>query len=130
MEPKGGPLFYACRLGDLPLAEADLRRGEPVDSLGGYGYSALHHASAFSRIEAVAHLLKNGADVTASGGPLESPIRAAMTYGHVEVVKLLLAAGSSERPQSAKTVQNVRQSCGWWPGSVNGCDRLLPASFG
>ena len=90
-------VFDAAALGHLDRLRA--RLDEDPEAARAYatdGFTALHLAAFFGKPEAARTLLEAGADITAYGtNPLANqPLHAAAAGRHVEVCRLLLAAGA------------------------------------
>ena len=88
------PLHYAfmdhaCH---LEVAELLLDEGADVNAGNGRGWRALHVASDNQNPEGVSLLLRRGADLCAASVDGTTPLHQSSALGHVEVMKLLLAA--------------------------------------
>ncbi len=99
-------LLIAIRLGDIAQVRSLLERApflintkvvRRVENKGQsylvfpIGYTALHEAAASGRTEMVDLLLEYGANLNARTGSGLTPLRMAILYNHVDVVKRLLA---------------------------------------
>jgi len=62
---------------------------------------ALLYAASKGHIEAVKHHLEAGADVNAKHDNGVTPLHDAVTFGHKEIVELLIAEGASVNTQAA-----------------------------
>ena len=102
-------IFAACILGDTTQVEQLLTGNRSLVSLlSSDGWTPLHLASHFGRIDAVRLLLNKGANVKArSTNPLENlAIHAAAAGKHADVIKVLIDHGCSP---------NAHQHGGWTP---------------
>ena len=89
---KASPLNSACRRGHFTLAKFLIVRGADVNQLDG---SALTLASLIGHCKLVEWMVEHKAKVNAVGGSnLTTALIAAVTKGHIEVVKLLLMKGA------------------------------------
>jgi ankyrin repeat protein len=90
-------VFDAAALGHLDRLRARLDEDpEVVRSFAPDGFTALHLAAFFGKTESARTLLEAGADVTTYGTNdlVNQPLHAAAAGRHVEVCRLLLAAGA------------------------------------
>ena len=90
-------VFDAAALGHLDRLRARLDEDpEAVRAFAADGFTALHLAAFFGKVEATRTLLEAGADVTTYGTNAfaNQPLHAAAAGRHIEVCRLLLAAGS------------------------------------
>jgi ankyrin repeat protein len=102
-------IFAAAIQGDTEAIEAALASNRSlVSALSTDGWTPLHLAAFFGKLEAVRLLLNKGADVNArSTNPMQNmPLHAAAAGKHTAVAKLLLDHGASP---------NARQHGGWTP---------------
>ena len=94
-DPGTAALISAARAGDINALEAALKAGGKVDEADrASGRNALHWAAAEARTDAIAWLLKNGANVNAEDRTGKTPLGVAAEKGKVESVKALIAAGA------------------------------------
>jgi ankyrin repeat protein len=93
---KGLPetLTGAVSIGDLELVRVFLARGADLEERTVGHASPLTAACARGRTEMVAFLLERGAKITLPNQPL-GPMYAAVAGGHVEVVRMLMAKGTT-----------------------------------
>lgn len=102
-------IFAAAMLGDVTQMEALLTTNRSLASaVSSDGWTALHLAAFFGKLDAARLLLNKGAPVAArSANAMNNhPIHAAAAGGHTEVVKLLLERGAAA---------NAQQHGGWMP---------------
>lgn len=90
-------ISQAAALGDLKLAEEELRRGDGVtEARTADGATPLHYAAEHGHIEIARLLLRRGAEVNTprrTGG--QTPLHFAAQAGNLDMVKLLLECGAS-----------------------------------
>jgi ankyrin repeat protein len=121
-------VFEAAAFGETARLEALLREAPAVVvAVSADGFTALHLAAFFGRIQAVGVLLRGGADPNARGREwmTGTPLHSAAAARHTEIVRDLLAAGADPA---------LRQAGGWTPlhsaahtGDVATVDLLLAA---
>ena len=104
LRPLAGDLdiFEAAALGDSARLKQLLTDNPTlVGSYSSDGFTPLHLASYFSQPEAIAELLRHGADpdAVATNGTKLAVINSAAASGDIEVVKLILAAGANPNAQ-------------------------------
>jgi ankyrin repeat protein len=103
----GNPLQAAAYRGQEELVMQLLIKGANVNGEGGkYGYPLQAAAAAWSGEEVVEMLLSAGANVNAYGGLHETAVHAAVTCGHIKVLKLLLEDRSSTADLELKDDRN------------------------
>lgn len=101
----GKPLAYstiheAVAKGDLDDVRRHLFRGRAVNEPGPDGVTPLHVAAGFNHIDIAEYLIAKGAEVNPVVGPggermtRMSALEVAVTEGHKEMVKLLIARGA------------------------------------
>lgn len=96
--PSDEALREAARLGDLAAVKAALERGAEIDARDRYQATALYLAARAGHLEVVRFLAERGADVNAAESFYDSrPLDSALSNGHVEVAKALLAFGAESR---------------------------------
>ncbi|KAJ7833691.1 ankyrin repeat-containing domain protein [Mycena olivaceomarginata] len=98
----GQPLYWAAKLGFLPIIPLLLQRGADVNAQSGKYGTALQAASLRSHLEPARLLLEHGADVNAQGGQYWSALRAASAEGHLELARLLLEHGAEVNAQGGE----------------------------
>ena len=119
-------VFEAAALGDVDRL-AELLEEDPslAASRSGDGFTPLHLAAFFGRTDAVAALLRHGAEVDAvgTGWMVGTALHSAAAARHPEIVGLLLDAGADP---------DRRQATGWTPlhsaahnGDADSVERLL-----
>lgn len=102
--PNGEDLAIACKNSDAELAKLLITEGADVASAT-EDYDALYDAVYEHRTDIVSILLNAGANPDAPYGSLsETPLMCAASRGYMDIVELLIAAG---------TDPNVRSSMGW-----------------
>lgn len=84
-------LMWAAMRGVLPVCEALIARGAPVD---GSGWTPLHYAASGNQLAAAQLLLLNGAKVDARSPNGRTPLMQAARYGGEELVELLVSSGA------------------------------------
>jgi len=87
-------LHIACSKGRMEVIDVVLRQGLPLERRNVSGATALHHAVLCCRVNAVFCLIKCGADVNALNNEDMSPAHIAAVKGDMQILGLLLAAGS------------------------------------
>lgn len=95
----GSPLTAAAREGYEEIVALLLDRGARIDDVVLGDENALMQASMNGREQLVRLLIKRGANVNAraaEGPQLRTPLILARRHGHVEIERLLLAAGATE----------------------------------
>jgi ankyrin repeat protein len=100
-------LFDAAAAGDVDrVTEALSDDPASVGARSGDGFTALHLAAFFGRVEAARLLASRAADVDArgTGWMTGTALHSAVSGGHAEIVGVLLEAGADP---------NARQSGGW-----------------
>ena len=94
------PLHDAVGHNNADIVVLLVDKGADIDAKNEIGFTALHFASQFDRLEVVMRLMALGADPDgASGVPPasdETPLAIAVRLGHADVADLLLAAGANE----------------------------------
>jgi len=91
----GASLWAAAEAGDLEAIGSHLAGGEPVDGRDGEtGLSPLHRAALGNRADAVAYLVRRGADVDAEAIDGGTPLHAAAFVGGDAAVAALLENGA------------------------------------
>ncbi len=88
-------LHLAAARGDVEMIRTLLRAGADPMQQAGNGAYALHDAIWERRLDAVRELLPAYASINFSprGGPHDTPLNMALTYGRVEVLRAFLEAG-------------------------------------
>jgi len=102
-------IFAACMVGDTEKLEALLAGNRSlVSSFSTDGWTPLHLAAFYGKLDAVRLLLNKGASAaTRSSNPMNNlPLHAATAGKHAEVVKTLLENGA---------LPNAQQHGGWVP---------------
>jgi ankyrin repeat protein len=90
-------LFDAAAAGNLAAIRSRLEGGSEIEDHSDDGYSALHLAAYFGRLEVARMLLERGADPNsvAQNQSRVTPLHSAVAGGHRDLAGLLLALGSS-----------------------------------
>ena len=83
------PLIMAARFNHVNLIKLRLKSGAKVDDVDNEGSSALHHASASGRMEAVKALVENKARVSLKNQGGDTPRKLAKSSGHDKVADYL-----------------------------------------
>jgi len=96
-------IWEAAALGDLRALPSLLQPGEDVDAFSPDGYTALQLASFFGREDTVKLLLSRGADPNAvsANAAKTRALHGAAAGRHIEVVRLLIAAGAEIHARQA-----------------------------
>ncbi|KAF7966443.1 hypothetical protein HWV62_38386 [Athelia sp. TMB] len=96
LENDARPLYYASRIGLIPLVEHCINRGADIDALGGDWGTALQAASHEEHLAVCKLLLEKGANVnaTVSESKYATALQAASHVGHLEICQLLLEQGA------------------------------------
>jgi ankyrin repeat protein len=68
--------------------------GAEVNSIDGFGLTALHYAAIYGRTDVVAILLEAGADIDAPDPHGWTALHMAADSGHIDVVRLLIEEGA------------------------------------
>ena len=104
----GLTLFEAATVGDVAVVRQRLTEGWEIEDRSGDGYTPLHFAAYFGRLEVARLLLERGADpnAVATNNSRVTPLHSAVSARHRDLAGLLLALGAS-----ANTVQKG----GWTP---------------
>lgn len=101
------PLVDAVLEKDNQALKDALNRGAPVDGHNEQGETALIWACYMGNNEAVALLLKHGANPHTTCKAGISPLMAAATNGHLAVIKTLLASSATLQKNSEKLIQAI-----------------------
>ena len=72
----------------------------PVDVSGVIGWTALHNATVFNRIDVIKLLLLEGADVNRQNNYKETPLHIAALNNKTEVARLLIQNGADVNIQN------------------------------
>ena len=101
-------LFEAATVGDVAVVRRKLGEGAEVEDRTDDGYTLLHLAAYFGRLEVARLLLERGADpnAVAHNESRVTPLHSAVSARHRDVAAVLLAFGAST---------NVVQHGGWTP---------------
>lgn len=86
-------LHVACIKGNFSQAKKLIDDGHPVNERDNLNWLPIHEACNYGHVEIVDLLIKHGAKINDSVGPI-TPLHDAAQNGHLEVVKLLLKAGA------------------------------------
>ena len=90
-------LLNAAENGDITGVRLMLDRGMDADTIGPLGWTPLRKAAAFNRGEVALELLKRGASVDATDFLGQTALMFACSYGHHDMVLLLLFCMQLER---------------------------------
>jgi uncharacterized protein len=91
--PFGTPLHMAASRGDLVLTKTLVALGADINRRGGsFGGGPINVAAGEGRLEVVRFLIEQGAELDTTE-PERNPLFSAIYGGHIDIVKLLLAAG-------------------------------------
>ena len=106
--PTGLDIFEAAAAGKLSRVRKLLDEGAAVDDRAADGFTALHLAAFFGRLDVARLLLERGADPNApsTGQMRVTPLHSAVSGRHRDLASLLLALGASA---------NAVQHGGWTP---------------
>ena len=99
------PLIIAVNNGSVEIVEWFIEQDVPVDSLDGFGRSALFYAAVNGNSNLVGHLIDAGAKANFSSSLSKTPLMAAVHNNHYDSAQLLLAT------QNAGI--NVTDHSGW-----------------
>jgi ankyrin repeat protein len=104
----GLSLFEAAAAGHVAAVRRRLEGGPEIEDRSDDGYTALHFAAYFGRLEVARMLLERGADpnAVAQNASRVTPLHSAVAGRHRDLAGLLLALGSSA---------NAVQQGGWTP---------------
>eukprot|EP00163_Fabomonas_tropica_P016530 TRINITY_DN2960_c0_g2_i3.p1 TRINITY_DN2960_c0_g2~~TRINITY_DN2960_c0_g2_i3.p1 ORF type:complete len:3332 (+),score=486.18 TRINITY_DN2960_c0_g2_i3:638-9997(+) len=89
---EGMSLLHTAAVKGRRLALVLLEKGAKVDIVDKHGFTPLHYAAAFGRLEAVEILLKNGADLMTLSRSGDYPYDIAVQNGHEHLKPLLQVA--------------------------------------
>lgn len=92
------PLHTAAIKGDYNRAKKLIEQGHPVKEQDSAGWTPLHEACNWGRVDIVNLLLDNGADINDPGGSGcegVTPLHDAASNAHFEIIDLLLKRGAS-----------------------------------
>lgn len=106
--PDGLSLFEAAAVGKPSVVRRRLADGWDIDDRTDDGFTPLHLAAYFGRLEVARLLLERGADpnAVATNGSRVTPLHSAVSARHRDLAGLLLAHGASA---------NAVQKGGWTP---------------
>jgi ankyrin repeat protein len=106
--PDGLGLFEAAAAGEVAVVRRRLTEGWEIEDRSDDGFTPLHFAAYFGRLEVARLLLELGADpnAVASNGSRVTPLHSAVSARHRDMAGLLLALGASA---------NAVQRGGWTP---------------
>ena len=106
--PDGLGLFEAAAAGEVAVVRRRLTEGWEIEDRSDDGFTPLHFAAYFGRLEVARLLLELGADpnAVASNGSRVTPLHSAVSARHRDLAGLLLALGASA---------NAVQKGGWTP---------------
>ncbi|CAM9600222.1 unnamed protein product [Heterosigma akashiwo] len=96
-EPKN--IWVAAGDGDLARVQELIGQGQSVDQHDENGYTPLHAAVSYGRMEVLAYLLSAGADVNTTDTDGDTPLHVCET---VEVAQVLLQAGANPAARNAE----------------------------
>lgn len=83
------PLDIAATLGRVEIMKELLQRGADVNSVTPKGFCALHHASAWGRLDAIKVLFEHNCNLQQRNVHNERPRETALRYNHTECVDYL-----------------------------------------
>jgi ankyrin repeat protein len=86
--------------------QAAKRSGEKWDLA-----SPLYWAAQFGKRKACELLIAEGADANASGGPMDTPLNAAIAEGYDSVVQLLITSGADIEPKGGHQYSPLQHAC-------------------
>ena len=106
--PEGLGLFDAAAVGEPAVVRRKLSEGWEIEDRSDDGYTPLHMAAYFGRLDVARLLLQRGADpnAVASNDSRVTPLHSAVSARHRDLAGLLLAHGASA---------NAVQKGGWTP---------------
>jgi ankyrin repeat protein len=95
--PDGLSLFEAAAVGDVAAVRRRLSEGWEIEDRSDDGYTPLHMAAYFGRLEVARLLLERGADrnPVSSNDSRVTPLHSAVSARHRDLAGLLLALGAS-----------------------------------
>ena len=91
------PLHLACRKGHLEIVKVLLQHGADIDirAEDARGVSVLHEAVSNNQVHIVKYLIDHGVKINVFDSCGFSPLHAASKHGYVDIIDLLLKAGSN-----------------------------------
>jgi ankyrin repeat protein len=92
------PMHTAARGGLIPVGEALLAHGHPVDEKNMYGLTPLHIAAENGRLAFAEFLVQNGASLEKSSVQAMTALHFARESGHDSVATRLLEMGAADEP--------------------------------
>ena len=95
-------LFFATKVGSLPMMEALREQVKDPNIPGELGYTPLHHAIEKGGISQIEFLLKIGADPNLKEQKGRTPLMVAVMLKKVDVAKLLLKHGANPNEKDEK----------------------------
>ncbi|MCR9295693.1 MAG: ankyrin repeat domain-containing protein [bacterium] len=100
-------IWFAAATDNLPVLEAELKRGVSIDVRSEEAYTPLHVASVFGQTAAVELLLSQNADVSLADNEGNTALHMAVFLGRTDVVRALLAHGADPHARNSAGFSSI-----------------------